>query len=747
MKRFRAVLGAMLVASCCATLANAQDTNTSDQDSDSVLKTLQNSAVRVMSGRMPIIRIETEPVEVQRYADGSTDLRPSFMQFRFMCGSDPAQANMDSLERLAADFLESYVDEPVVVIDRERGGNFNVIFNTDNSVPSAALAALDICEAYLESTFDNVSTVTVSVDYAFLGSGVIGATFSQSLNDSYIDSRNGLQNGMDPDDTIQDWLPTGNTVPVRYNGNSDTVSNESIIFWNRAAYRATVGSVGGTDGFITFNSAFTFDYDPSNGASATSFVDVAIHEVGHAMGFVSKVDDQQPDMDVLDIYRFQRTNGNFDYNPDTLQEFQTTPRLVDFNTPNDQHNSDVISAEYRMSDGNPWQASHFREQFPSFALMDPATGPGETNYPNYFTTADLTMFDAIGYYYPPGCPGPPFTQDPPPALVACAGEFLAIPAQADWAASYQWRFNGFDIDPNDPNYIGANNATLVIPNPSVQLAGTYTCVATDFGGCITESSATTVTIGAIPIATDPEPSQTACAGDDVSFSVSALPGNVTYQWFKGATMLMDAAGEVSGATSSTLTLLGVDAADSTDVDNLYYAVVTNPDGGCSVETATAELTVIDPQFLSDPSDVVATVGDPVSFSATVADENGVSYQWRRNGSPLTDDGRITGATTAMLSIDPVELADAGSYDLAIFYPAGCPTTSAPATLTVNEPVDCEADLTGDNVIDSADLNILLSQFGSPCVSPPDCDGADFTNDGNVDSGDLNVLLTAFGPCP
>jgi hypothetical protein len=58
---------------------------------------------------------------------------------------------------------------------------------------------------------------------------------------------------------------------------------------------------------------------------------------------------------------------------------------------------DVITKEYRMSDGFPYQCSHFREQSPSIGLMDPAMAQGETNYPDFYRSADLKLFDAIGY--------------------------------------------------------------------------------------------------------------------------------------------------------------------------------------------------------------------------------------------------------------------------------------------------------------------------------------------------------------
>lgn len=58
--------------------------------------------------------------------------------------------------------------------------------------------------------------------------------------------------------------------------------------------------------------------------------------------------------------------------------------------------------------------------------------------------------------------------------------------------------------------------------------------------------------------------------------------------------------------------------------------------------------------------------------------------------------------------------------------------------------NCPGDLNGDGIVDSADLNILLSNWG--CIAPPACLG-DLNNDGVVDSSDLNILLSNWGPCP
>lgn len=540
----------------------------------------------ILFGDRAVIINDLEPTLVQRY-DGSAATLPQQEVWRFMCGSDPAAMDLTALEAAVGNHLAIInADETPIRVDRGIRAGLNVIFTLSGNVPSQAPAAFADAEAYLESLFSDPITVEVTVSFQNLGGGVLGATGSNYISDSWADSRTGLINGMDADDVIQDFLPTGSTIPVRYDGASATVTNENRVFWTRAAYRSTVGSVSGTAASMTYNTAFNWDWDPSNGVSAYSFQDVIIHETGHALGFTSGADFRTGDIEVLDVYRFQRTDGTGDYNPDSYAEFQVRPRTVSFNSPNDDANSDIITNEYRMSDGNPWQASHFREG--CCGLMDPALASGQTFYPGFFTTGDRNMFDAIGWDYP-ACPGPGITQQPV-SQDGCPGDtvFFSVAVNTG-AVTYQWRLGNVDIV-DGPDYAGATTANLAVIDIDAGDAGTYNCVITALSnGCSSVTENAELTIGIAPTVGTQPANQVVNAGSNAFFTVALNgPLNPQYQWRKNGGNISDGADYV-GTTSSTLIVLNAQEAD----EGTYDCVISDEPSiyACPVTSNGATLTV------------------------------------------------------------------------------------------------------------------------------------------------------------
>lgn len=348
----------------------------------------------------PIRHVIDRGVRAARLVDGRFVAMPTQEVWKPVC-SNRAPLTVEDLRLMSIRHEADFADPSrVTVIDSPRGyaqrAGLNVIFQLGASVPAAAVPAFAAAEAYLESQFTaDTMTVTIPVSFAALSPGVIGGTGSSYGSLTWTDSRSTLVGGMDASDTIQSSLPSGTTIPVRYSSNSTT--NENQVFWTFANFKANGGSVAGNDASMQYSTAFPFDYDPSNGVSAgtISLQDVVIHETGHCLGCTSGIDFRSRDIEVIDIFRFRVTDGSGDFNPDTAAEFAVRPRWAVYNL--DDYNFDTIGSEYRLSDGSPYQASHFREQTPAIGIMDPAFNYGETFYPNFLRTSDLTLFDAIGY--------------------------------------------------------------------------------------------------------------------------------------------------------------------------------------------------------------------------------------------------------------------------------------------------------------------------------------------------------------
>ena len=57
--------------------------------------------------------------------------------------------------------------------------------------------------------------------------------------------------------------------------------------------------------------------------------------------------------------------------------------------------------------------------------------------------------------------------------------------------------------------------------------------------------------------------------------------------------------------------------------------------------------------------------------------------------------------------------------------------------------DCHGDLTGDGVVNAADLGVLLASWGRTGPSGV----GDPNHDGLVNAADVSILLSGWGACP
>ncbi|MFC4509968.1 immunoglobulin domain-containing protein [Flavobacterium buctense] len=113
----------------------------------------------------------------------------------------------------------------------------------------------------------------------------------------------------------------------------------------------------------------------------------------------------------------------------------------------------------------------------------------------------------------------------------------------------------------------------------------------------------------------------------------------------------------SGFTASTASTSASPSVTTT------YNVTATSNAGCTAQTS--KLVTVDstpPVFTLQP---VATLercqGTTATFTATVSSATPVTYQWFKNGSPLTNGTGISGATTATLTLTGTTPLTSGSY--------------------------------------------------------------------------------------
>ncbi len=179
----------------------------------------------------------------------------------------------------------------------------------------------------------------------------------------------------------------------------------------------------------------------------------------------------------------------------------------------------------------------------------------------------------------------------------------------------------------------------------------YTVTGTDDNNC-SATATITVIINALPIVTVNANVTTFCAGTSVILSGG---GASTYIWTDG---VIDGVGFVP-SFSNTYTVTGTDIFNCSNTADVSLIVNTAP------------------IIVTEPEDQIADIGSSASFSV-IATGTDLTYQWRIGTSDLSDGGNISGATSATLIINPVNI-----YDYATDYNVVITGTCAPITTSVD----------------------------------------------------------------
>lgn len=334
---------------------------------------------------------------------------------------------------------------------------FNLV-NIGGVTPgSNAAMGFQMAADYWSSVLTTSQPITINIDvgYAPLGPNILGSTGStRSIKAAVnVESRIAARQSTALDaslvlPTLHDGdygagtalnMYTPGYTGVDASGNNSGIDNQSKVYDTDGLYNATFVAVNtanakalgytfnptAADMSITFSSQFAFDFNPRNGITAGQydFLAVAIHEMGHGLGFVSGVDDYdylgtggpagsdpcfadgtlcqnytnvQNDWwgSTLDMFRYSAAD-KLDWTTGTASYFSTDGGLTAY------QNGLLSTGTYN---GDSWQASHWKApqvptgQFscalPKLGIENPYICGGRNGI---VTGLDLAAYDTIGY--------------------------------------------------------------------------------------------------------------------------------------------------------------------------------------------------------------------------------------------------------------------------------------------------------------------------------------------------------------
>lgn len=305
------------------------------------------------------------------------------------------------------------------------------LIDTGGVTGTQAQLGFQIAARYWESVLTNNATVNFNVSFQDLGPGILGGTYSNLQTYVDISQYYSLLASRSSGNAL-DTTALANLRPLSSNGSitavvpayenpltmdgiaetgkrltpSGTALSQTMAISTanlKALYNNANLGTAVIDGDIAFSSTFNFDFDPTNGISAGAydFIGVAVHEMGHALGFLSAAED------------FDYSVGSAG-NPDDFwwayaaDMFRySAPGVLDWSFGSDSYFSlDGGLTAYRGayfstgSDyGDGWQASHWKApgtcNVNDFeGVMNPYTCNGMRDE---VTANDLALLDAIGW--------------------------------------------------------------------------------------------------------------------------------------------------------------------------------------------------------------------------------------------------------------------------------------------------------------------------------------------------------------
>jgi len=353
----------------------------------------------------------------------------------------------------------------------------------------------------------------------------------------------------------------------------------------------------------------------------------------------------------------------------------------------------------RLSSSNPAYSES------DYQILVPAT-----TYGTYTVTARNLYGSASATFAvsPPPIPqtAPIISSQPSTVSITLSSDVtLSVVASGYPLPTYQWRKDG-------ANLAGQTVAMLQLKNIQISDEGDYEVIVSNPNGTV-RSTIAKVTVNFAPsIATQPL-NVRATEGDATQLTVAATGKPIpSIQWRKDGLAL-------PGQTGVSLTLTKLQTSDA----GIYEVIATNQVG--TITSASSTLTVvalvIPPTISAAPANLTVLAGAKSTLTVTPAGAAPFTFQWLRNGTP------ISGATSTTFTLESTLVPDAAAYSVSVTNSAGSVTSTA-ATLTVT-PISRISNLSVlTSLSDSADSFTLGYVIG-----------------GNATSGPKPLLVRAAGP--
>ena len=290
--------------------------------------------------------------------------------------------------------------------------------SANGPMTAAQLGAFQTAANYWSSKLTDNVTVYIDIAFDNLGPNILGGTGANFTSASYSSVRNALTADatsatdasavahLQSGPALSFWATQGD-LSSRFD-NDGSVNNRLLGLTTanaKAMGLAANTSVSNPDANITFATGYAGDFvytrDGGVPADKIDFITVAEHEIGHALGFTSGVDDIDSCAGPANQCGLPNTANRFEgdwwYEPLDLFRYSGDGVLdvrVGGNPYFSVDGGATAIEKFSTGDlhGDGWQASHFGT--PAINLMRPYVGDGQSYDA---TAADLMAFDAIGW--------------------------------------------------------------------------------------------------------------------------------------------------------------------------------------------------------------------------------------------------------------------------------------------------------------------------------------------------------------